>query len=136
MEHLRSDIAELPQLGVGDALDGAGVLHDFGVGHKEAGDVGPVLVDVGVQRRRRQSAGDVAAAAGEGLDAAVGHGTVEAGDHHPAAGGSAAQGLVAGGLIHGTVQPEAKPADAVQKIVAQIAMRRAAKYSPRLTSSS
>ena len=120
MEHLRSDIAELPQLGVGDALDGAGVLHDLGVGHEEAGDVGPVFVDVGVQRRRRQSAGDVAAAAGEGLDAAVGHGPVEAGDHHPAAGGGAAQGLVAGGLIHGAVQPEAEPADAVQKIVAQI----------------
>ena len=54
------------------------------------------------------------------IEHAVGHGPVEAGDHHPAAGGGAAQGLVAGGLIHGTVQPEAEPADAVQKIVAQI----------------
>ena len=96
VEHLRSDIAELPQLGVGDALDGAGVLHDLGVGHEEAGDVSPVFVDVGVSAAAARAPVISAAAAGEGLDAAVGHGPRSRGDH-PAARGGAAQGLVAGG---------------------------------------
>ena len=120
MEHLRSDIAELPQLGVGDALDGAGVLHDLGVGHEEAGDVSPVFVDVGVQRRRRQSAGDVAAAPGKGLDRAVRHGAVKARNHYPAAADRVTQRLIGSFLIHRAVQLEFQPQFAVQKVIAQI----------------
>ena len=120
MKHLRADVAQLAQLRVGDALDGARVGHDLGIGHQEAGHVRPVLVHVGVQRRRRQRAGDVAAAAGEGVDAAVGQHAVEAGDDHPAAGGRPLQGLIADLLIHGAVHAEVQPHGAVQKIKAQI----------------
>ena len=120
MEHLRPDVAQLPQLRVGDTLDGLGVLYDLGVGHEEAGHIRPVLVHIGVQRCRRQRTGDVAAAPGKRMDAAVGHGPVEAGDHHPPPRRGAAQVLVAGLLIHRAVQPELQPQGAVQKVVAQI----------------
>ena len=120
MEHLSADVAQLAELGVGDALDGTGIIYDLGVGHKEAGDIRPVFVDIGIQRRRRQRAGDVAAAAGEGVDAAVGHDAVEAGDDHPAAGGRPAEVLVALVLIYRAVQPELQPQGAVQKVKAQV----------------
>ena len=119
VEHLRADVAQLPQLGVGDALDGAGIGDDLGVRHQEAGHVRPVLVHVGVQRGRRQRAGDVAAAAGEGVDGAVGQHAVEAGDHHTPPGG-AAQRLIACLLVHSAVHAEAEPQAAVQKVEAQI----------------
>ena len=54
------------------------------------------------------------------MDAAVGHGPVESGDHHTAARCGPAQILVAGLLIHRAVQPELQPQGAVQKAVAQI----------------
>ncbi len=58
---------------------GRGSFDDLGVGHEEAGHVRPVLVHIRVERGRGQRAGDVAAAAGEGLDRAVGHDAVKAG---------------------------------------------------------
>ena len=120
VEHLCADIAELAELGVGDALDGLGVLDDLGVRHQEAGHIRPVLVHVGVQRRRGQCAGDVAAAAGKRVDAAVGHGPVESRNDHPPARRGTAQVLIAGLLVYRAVQLELQPQGAVQKIKAQI----------------
>ena len=120
MEHLCADIAELAELGVGDALDGLGVLDDLGVRHQEAGHIRPVLVHVGVQRRRGQCAGNVAAAAGKRVDAAVGHGPVESRNDHPPARRGTAQVLIAGLLVYRAVQLELQPQGAVQKIKAQI----------------
>ncbi len=54
------------------------------IGHQDTGDIRPVFVNVRVQSRRRKRTGDVAAAAGEGFDVAVGHHAVEnswANDH-------------------------------------------------------
>ena len=120
VEHLRADVAQLAQLGIGDALDGLGILDDARVGHQEAGHVRPVLIDVRVERGRGQRAGDVAAAAGEGLDRAVGHDAVKAGHHDAAAGGRVLQRLIARLLIDGTVETELQPHSAVEEVEAQI----------------
>ena len=120
MEHLRADVAQLPQLRVGDALDGQRITDDPGIGHEEAGHIRPVFIYIRVQRRRRQRAGDVAAAPGEGLDGPVGHGAVKAGDHDPSAGGRTGEGFIAGLLVHGAVQIEFQPQLTVQKVVPQI----------------
>ena len=120
MKHLRAQIAQLPQLAVCHPANGRRVLHDAGVRHQDAGHVCPVLVHVGVQRRRRQRAGDIAAAPGQSHHSAVRHGAVETGDHHPLAVRRLAQGLIAGLLIHGAVKLELQPQGRVQKGIAQI----------------
>ena len=120
MQHLRADIAQLAKLGIGDALNGLGIGHDFGIGHQETGHIRPVFVHIGVQRGGGQRAGNIAAAAGEGLDGAVGHGAVEAGNDHLASLCRVPQGLIGGLLIHAAVQLEFQPQLAVQKGKAQI----------------
>jgi len=120
VQHLRAQVTQLTQLAVGDAADGFGVLHDAGIGHQDTGHVRPVLIYVGVQRRRCQRAGDVAAAAGQGHHPAVGHSPVEAGDHHPLAVRRLPQRLIAGFLIHRAVKLEPQPQRRVQKGIAQI----------------
>ena len=119
MEHLRADVAQLTQLGVGNALDGPRIGYDLGVGHQEAGHVRPVLIHVGVQRRRRQRTGDVAAAPAEGVDAAVRQHAVEAGNDHLPPAGRMDQSLIAGLLVHRAVHAEVQPQAAVQKVKAQ-----------------
>ena len=120
MQYLRAQIAELTQLAVRHAADGCGVFHDAGIGHQDAGHVRPVLVHIRVQGRRRQRAGDVAAAPGQGHHPAIGHGTVEAGDHHPLAVRCLPQRLIAGILIHSAVKLEPQPQRRVQEGIAQI----------------
>ena len=120
VKHLGSDVAQLPQLRVGNALNGQRVLHNPGVRHEEARHIRPVFIHIRVQGRRRQGAGDVAAAPGKGLDAPVGHSAVKARDHHPPAGGRPGQDLVALLLVHRAVQVKLQPQLAVQEVVAQV----------------
>ena len=120
VEHLRADVAQLAQFTVGEMADGRGIVHDARVGHQNAGDVCPVFVDVGVQRRRCQRTGDVAAAAGEGTDAPVGHHAVEAGNDHAAVARGAAQRLVGRVGIHRAVEAELHPLGGVEELVAEV----------------
>ena len=82
VKHLGTGVAQLPQLVIGDLGDGGRVIHNAGVGHEDAGYIRPVFIHVGIQRRRRQSPGDVGAAPGEGADFTVGHPAIKAGDDH------------------------------------------------------
>ena len=118
VEHLSAGVAQLPQLVIGHLGDGLGVLHDPGVRHEDAADVRPVLVDLRVQCRRRQSPGDVAAAPAEGADAPVGHEAVEAGDHRAQATNLPPEGLVGGFLVHGAVKIELHPVRRIDELEA------------------
>ena len=81
MQNRCTHVGKLAQLAIGDGLDGLGVLDHARVCHHKARDVGPVLVERRVCRLRNDRAGHVRATAAEGLDRAVGHDTVKAGDH-------------------------------------------------------
>ena len=121
VKHLRAGIAQLPKLVVGDFRDSLRIVHDPGVGHEDAGHVRPVLVHVRVQRRRRQRAGDIAAAPGEGMDGAVGHGAVESGDHRAVAKQHLiAQRLVGHLPVHGAVHVEHYPVCRVHELEAEV----------------
>ena len=119
VEHLGTAVAQLPQLVVGDLGNGLGILHNPGVRHEDAGYIGPVFVDIRVQSRRGQSAGNVAAAPGKGFDFAVGQLAVEAGNHHAGAGHQHPQGFVAGFLVHAAVKAELDPVRRVNELEAQ-----------------
>ena len=119
VEDLGTAVAQLPQFVVGDLRDGLGIVHDPGVRHQDAGHVGPVLVDIGIQSRRRQCAGDVAAPPGEGLDLPVRELAVEAGDHHAGAAHQDPQSLIAALLVHGAVEAEMDPVRCVDELEAQ-----------------
>ena len=120
VQHLRADEAQLAQLVIRDALDGQRVGHDARVGHEDAGHVRPVFVHVGIQRRGRERAGDVAAAAGERADLAVGRHAVKAGDDDIAAVGQALQFGVGRLLVDRAVKAEAHPQLRVEKRVAEV----------------
>ena len=83
VEHAGAHVGQLPQLLICNGFDYFRILYDARIGHQHAGDVGPVLVHVGVNGFGHNGAGDVGAAPGEGLDAAVVFGPVEARDHGP-----------------------------------------------------
>ncbi len=91
-------VGKLAQFAVGDDVDRARVVDDLRVRGEHAGDIGPVLVNIGVDSAGDNGAGDVGSAAGEGLDLAVGGRAVEAGDDRAEGGGQdfaqAAVGLV------------------------------------------
>ena len=72
VEHVGAHVGQLSELPVGDGLNGGGILHDPGVGHQEAGNVGPVFIKVGVEGAGHQRAGHIGAASGKGGDGAVG----------------------------------------------------------------
>ena len=77
------------------------------VGGEEATDVGPVLVDRGVQAAGHDGAGDVAAATLEELDGAVDRRAVEAGQHEAAqAHGGVLQANLGALHVDGTVVME------------------------------
>ena len=76
----RAHVGKLTQLTVGDGANGTRILHDAGVGHEKSGYVGPVLIQLGISGSRHDGAGHVRAAAAEGLDGAVGHHAIEAGN--------------------------------------------------------
>ena len=120
MQDLRTEIAELAELGIGHAGDRFGVFHDPGVRHQNAGDVGPVLIDLRVQSRSSQSAGDIGASAGEGADVAVRSETVEAGNYDFSPLRKPLQRSIGKLLIDGAVHAEPQPFGGVHKIEAQI----------------
>ena len=120
VQHLRTDEAQLAQLVIRDALDRQRVGHDAGVGHEDTGHVRPVFVHVGIERRGCERAGNVAAAAGEGADLAVGRHAVKAGDDDAAAVGQALQRGIGRLLVDRPVELEAHPQLRVQKRVAEV----------------
>ena len=119
MQHLRAHVAQLAQLVVGYALYRVGIVNYARIGHEYAGNIRPVFVNVGVQRRRCQRAGHVAAAAREHADAAVGHCAVKAGGDYPAAGGKALKLLVGALLVDGAVEGKMQPKLRVEEVVAE-----------------
>ena len=120
VQHLRADVAQLAQLAVGHAADGLRIVDDAGVSHQDAGDVRPVFIYVRAECRRRKRAGDIAAAAGEGLDVAVGHHAIKAGDDDPAVLGERAQRRIGDLLIDGAVELELDPPGRVNELVAEV----------------
>ena len=120
VQHLRADEAQLAQLVIRDALDRQRIGHDARVRHEDAGHVRPVFVHVGIERRRRERAGDVAAAAGEGADLAVGRHAVKAGDDDAAPLGQPLQRGVGRLLVDRAVKAEAHPQLRVEKRVAEV----------------
>ena len=76
-----SHVAQLPQLLVGDGGNLPGIFHNAGVGHEEAGHIRPVFIHVRARSPGHDGAGDVAAAAAEGMHLAVGLGAIEAGHY-------------------------------------------------------
>jgi hypothetical protein len=81
VEHACAHVGKLAQLGIGDNADSLGILNDTGVSHQESAYVCPVLVEVHLRSLCDNGAGEVGAAAGEGLDGAVGHRAVESGNN-------------------------------------------------------
>ena len=77
----RAHIGKLAQLAVGDIVDDVRMLDDARVGRQHAGHVRPVLIQLCAHRAGHDRARHVGAAAGEGLDGAVGHRAVESGNN-------------------------------------------------------
>jgi hypothetical protein len=71
MQHACAHVSQLAELLVGDGLDDLRIFHDVRVGNQETGNIGPVLVQVCVDRAGHDGTGHIGTAAGEGLDAAV-----------------------------------------------------------------
>ena len=120
VQHLGAHVAQLPQLAVGDALDGPGVLHDARIRHQDPGNIGPVFVHIGRKRRRCQSAGHIAAAAGQHPDMAIRHHAVKARNDDPALPGDTAQHFVGMLPVDLTVKGKLQPVGGIQKVIAQI----------------
>ena len=60
---------------------GTRIFHDARVGYQETGYIGPVLVEVCVNRPGYDGTGHIRTTAGEGVDRAVRIGTIEARDY-------------------------------------------------------
>ena len=119
MEHLGTGVAQFPQFVVSNLGDGLGILHNPGIRHQNAGNVGPVFIDGGIQCCGGQGAGDITAAPGEGLDVAVGHQAVEAGDHGTVAPVEVLQRRIGLFLVHGAVEIEPDPVSRIDEVEAQ-----------------
>ena len=84
VQDARAHVRKLAHLLVRDAADGLGMLDDARVGGEEAGDIGPVLIQIGIQALGKDRARDIAAAAIEQLDLSLARGAVEARHHETA----------------------------------------------------
>ena len=121
MENRRAHEGQLPQLRVGDMGNGAGIGHNFRVGHQNTGDVSPVFIHVGVHSGGRQRAGDIAAATGHHLDLSCGQTAVEAGDQNlPVGFQRGSNGAVGLFPVNLSVKAEENAACRVHKCKAQI----------------
>ena len=120
MEHLRTQVAQFTKLAVGHAANGCGIFHDAGICHQNTRHIRPVFVDIGIQCRRCQRAGNVAAAAGKGGNSAVGHHAVESGDDHLLPLCRLPQGCIGRLLIHAAVQVKLQPQRRVEECPTEI----------------
>lgn len=59
MEYGGSHVGQFPEFTVGDGLDDLGIYHDPGIGNKETGNVGPVLIDICMDGSSNQRTGDI-----------------------------------------------------------------------------
>ena len=64
-------VGELAKFCVGDGLDRSRILNDPRVGYKETGNIGPVLVEVCLDRAGYDGTCDIGTTAGEGMDRSV-----------------------------------------------------------------
>ena len=115
MQYLRPDAGQLPQLFKAQRRDRLRLRDDAGVGGEDAGDIRPVFVDVGPERRGGQRACHIRAAAWERMDAAIRQCAVEARrDDLPSVGQRGQQGI---GLLlaHLPVIVKAQPFRRVHK---------------------
>ena len=119
VEHLGAGVAQLPELIVSNLGDGLGIVNDPGICHENTGNVGPVFVHIRIQGRSGQGTGDVGAATGEGLDPAVGHHAVEAGNHRAVALVQSSQSGIGSLLVHGGVELKLDPVGRVNEVKAQ-----------------
>ena len=114
-------MAQLPELFIGDGGDLRRAVDDPGIRHQKTGYVGPVFIDVGVDRAGHEGAGDIAAAAGEGADLAVLIRAVETGHDGGLAvlqqGGELFLGLP---VVEGAVVMEDDTVGGVHKLPAQV----------------
>ena len=81
MKDAGTHVSQFTQFFVGDGLDRNRIFHDARVGYQETGYIGPVLVEVCVNRAGYDGASDIRTTAGEGVDRAVRIGPVEARDN-------------------------------------------------------
>ena len=120
MQHRSAHERHLAQLGVGDAGNGPGILHNARIGHQYAGNVRPVFVYVRVHRGCGECAGDVAAAARHDLDLSGRHAAVEAGeDDLPVLFERVGDGRVGAGAVKLAVKAEEHAVGGVHKGVAE-----------------
>ena len=121
VQDARAHVGELVHLVERDAADGARARHDARVGREEAGHIGPVLVEVGVERTGHDGARNVAAAAAEEPHVALGGGAVEARQHEAALAHHEVVDAVAGTLhVECAVVVEAHVVGRVGKRKAQV----------------
>ena len=81
MQHARAHVRKLAKLGIGNTRNRLRIIDDARVGCKEAGNVSPVLIQVGAQALSHNRARDISAAAVEQLDFAIFRRAIEARKH-------------------------------------------------------
>lgn len=120
VQDLRSHIAKLPQLVIGDALDGAGIFHNAGIRHKNTGNIGPVFVYIGPQCRCRQSTGHITSATAEHLNMAIRHDAVKTWNDYAAVFCYAAKRFVGMLPVNLAIEGKLEPFGGIEKIKAEV----------------
>ena len=107
MQDAGSHVRELAQFAVGDGADRLRIADDARVCHQEAGDVGPVFIEIRVQALGQDRTGDVAAASGHDADASIRSAAVKARhDEGLVVAGDALQALLAEVVVDAAVIAE------------------------------
>ena len=80
VENACAHVGELTELCVSDGFDRSRIVDDPRVSDKETGDIGPVLIEISLDRTGYDGTCDIGTAAGEGVDRSVRLSTVESRD--------------------------------------------------------
>ena len=80
VENACAHVGELTELCVSDRFDRSRIVDDPRVSDKETGDIGPVLIEISLDRTGNDGTCDIGAAAGEGVDCSIRLSTVESRD--------------------------------------------------------
>ena len=81
MENGSAHVGQLAQFLIGDVLNGMRCIHQSGISCQHTGDIRPVLIQACTHCQCHNGTGQIGAAAGEGVDIAIGQGPVETGNH-------------------------------------------------------
>ena len=120
MKHGGAHIGKLPQFGIGNGLDDLGILHNAGIRHEKPGNIRPVFIHVRLNGPCHNGTGNIAAATGEGFNAAVPLSSIKAGNHHVNLGGKLLGPVLRGFIVIGAVGVEADQLRSVIEGEAQI----------------